>query len=255
MTWPLLVLLAVAAPSSAAAAPAEIPWQWERAVDLFPRIDITAGPYVLATEKRKMKLRGPSWSVKVPARFGGRVDEMNGAALAADGGRVFVAVYLRAASTCQLAAFDGASGKQLWSVDLDGIGPIGHSAYSNRVQLRMIGGHPTVFGNESAKRYIEQRDAATGALVSHRLLPPEARPVLIGEWLFREVDHTLRKHPAYTLKANDFLSRLNMMKDADHAERGAAFTEAVGQLAALKQFEIKLVDTGDDFDVVAKRLP
>jgi hypothetical protein len=249
----LLVLLATAAPSSAAPAPAEIPWQWDRAPDLFPRIDLKVGAHVVAVEKGKMKVRGPSWSAKIEVV--GRADETDGAALAVDGGRVFVAWYLRAASSCQLAAFDGASGKRLWAVGLEGVGPIGHSAYSNRVQLRIIDGHPTVFGNEWRKRYIEQRDAATGALVSHRLLPPEAPPVQISEWLFYEIDRWLRKQPEYTLKGNDFLRRIVALKDADHAARGAAFTEAVRQLAELRRFEIKLVDTGDDFDVIAKRLP
>ena len=246
----LLVLLVAARAAAAAPAPVEIPWQWQRAPELFPRVDLAVGTYVVAVKKKKLMLRGPSWSVVV-----GRGDDRSGAALAVDGARVFVASYIRLASSCQLAAFDAASGKPLWSVDLDGIGPIGHSAYGNRVQLRIIGGHPTVFGNEWAKRYVEQRDAATGALVSHRLLPPEAPPVQISEWLFYEIDLWLRKQPVYTLKGNDFLRRIVALKDADHAARGAAFTEAVRQLAELRRFEIKLVDTGDDFDVIAKRLP
>lgn len=244
----LLVLLVAA--RAAVAAPAEIPWQWERAPELFPRVDLAVGKYVVAVKQKKLMLRGPSWSVVV-----GRGGDRSGAALGVDGARVFVASYIRLASSCQLAAFDAASGKPLWSVDLDGIGPIGHSAYSNHVQMRIIGGHPTVFGNESAKRYIEQRDAATGALVSHRLLPPEAPPVQISEWLFYEIDLMLRKQAEYRLKGNDFLSRIVALKDADHAAQGAAFTEAVRQLAELRRFEIKLVDTGDDFDVIAKRLP
>ena len=154
----------------------------------------------------------------------------------------------------ELAAFDGASGKPLWTIHLDGIGPIAHSAYHNRVQMRIVDGHPTVFGSE-ARRYIEQRDAATGALVSQQLFPAEYQPDPISEWLFREIDLVLRRRPAYTVRVNDFLSRHVMMKNADHAARGAAFLEAVRQLDQLRRFEIKLVDTGDDFEVIAKRLP
>lgn len=227
-----------------------IPWQWDRAPDLFPRIGITAGKHVLAVEKKKLVLRGPSWSVAVAEG-----NELSGAVLADDGGRVFVASYRRISSGCALAGFDGGSGKLLWSVPLKGIGPIGHSEYSNRVQLRIIGGQPTVFGRESAGRYIEERDAATGALVSHQLLPAEQPPVVIGEWLFWEIDLMLRTRPAYTVRVNDFLSRHVMMKNADHTARGAAFTEAVRQLDQLRIFEIELVDTGDDFEVIAKRLP
>jgi hypothetical protein len=159
MRW-LFALLLAAAPGHALAATAPVPWQWDSvAPDLFPRLDLTAGTHTLSLKKKKLILRGPSWSVAVDAG-----SELTGAALAADGGRVFVAFYDRISAGCQLAGFDGATGKQLWSVRLDGIGPILHSKYSNRVQMRMIGGNPTVFGSE-AKRYIEQRDAATGALV------------------------------------------------------------------------------------------
>jgi len=240
-----------AAGAASVPAPAAIAWQWDGAPDLFPRVELTDGTHVLALKGKKLKLRGPSWSVAVA---GGRPDQTSGAALVTDRGRVFVAVYNKSAAGCSLAAFDGGTGKPLWSVGLEGIGPIGHSMYWNRVQLRIIDGNPTVFGRE-AKRYIEQRDAATGALVAHQLLPPEYKPDPIGEWLFREVDLMLGKRPAYTVKVNDFLSRHNMMKDADHAARGAAFAEAVGQLERVRRFQIKLVDTGYDFDVIAKRLP
>lgn len=235
----------------ASASPAAIPWQWDGAPDLFPRVDVTAGRYVLALEKKRLVLHGPSWSAQVV----GRGDMRGGAVLAADGGRVFAAVYNRSASGCHLAAFDGASGKQMWSVGLDGVGPVAHSAYSNRVEMRIIGGHPTVFGSEWRARYVEQRDAGTGALVSHQLLPATVQPDPIGEWLFREIDLMLRKRPAYTVRVNDFLTRHVRMKDADHAARGAAFTGAVRQLAELRRFDITLVDTGDDFEVITKRLP
>lgn len=250
MRWSLFVLLVATAPSHALAAPAAVAWQWDSAPDLFPRLDLTAGAHVVTLKRRKLVLRGPSWSVAVAAGH-----ELSGAALAADGGRVFVAFYNQIASTCQLAGFDGASGKQLWSVELDGVGTVGHSAYFNRVQMRIVGGHPTVFGWEARARYIEQRDAESGARVSHQLLPAEHPPVVLSEWLFREIDLRLRRRAACTVKVNDFLSRHVMMKDADHATRGAAFTEAVRQLDRLGRFEIRLVDTGDDFDVIAKRLP
>jgi len=248
--WLFALLLIAAAPGHALAAPAAVPWQWDSVTpDLFPRLDLTAGAHTFSLKRKKLILRGPSWSVAVAPGH-----ETSGAVLAADDGRVFVAFYNRATAGCQLGAFDGATGRPLWSIHLDGIGPILHSKYSNRVQMRMVGGNPTVFGSE-ARRYIEQRDAATGALVSHQLFPGEYQPDPISEWLFREVDLMLRKRPTYTVKVNDFLARLVMMKDADHAARGAAFTEAVRQLDRLGLFEIRLVDRGDDFDVIAKRLP
>jgi len=236
------------APDHPSAAPAAIPWQWNEGADLFPHIDLTVGTYTLALQKKKLILHGPTWSVAVAEG-----SEYSGAALAADGGRVFVAFYNRISAGCELAGFDGASGKQLWSVQLDGIGPIMHSKYSNRVQMAIIGGQPTVFGSE-AKRYIEQRDAATGALVSHQLFPAHYVPESLSEYLFYELDLMLRKRPTYTVKVNDFLRRHVMMKNADHAARGAAFTEAIRQLDRTGRFQIELVDTGDDFDLIARRV-
>jgi hypothetical protein len=269
MRWLLMLLLVAcrqpppAAPAAPAApapsdasrpgrpppAPAAIPWRWEDAPDFFPRVDLTAGTHRLALEKKKLMLHGPSLSVAVAAG-----SEFSGAALAVDGGRVFVAFYHRLSAGCELAAFDAATGKPLWSVTLDGIGPIGHSKYSNRVQMAIIGGRPTVFGSE-AKRYIEQRDAATGALVSHQLFPADYPPEPISEPLFYELDLMLRRQASYTVKVSDFLSRHVLMKNADHAARGAVFAEAVRQLDRLGRFDVRLVDTGDDFDVIAKRLP
>lgn len=245
-------------PASADAAPGvgtPIAWGWDPAPDLFPRVDLAAGSHAVTLAQGAIVLRGPSWSVDVAPGN----DELTGAALAAEASRVFVAFYNRIAAGCQLAAFDAASGRPLWSVRLDGIGPIAHSKYSNRVQLRMVGGHPTVFGSE-AKRYIEQRDAATGALVSHRLLPGERQPVPISEPLYRELDHMLATRPAYTVRVNDFLARHVTMTGADRAARGAAFAEAIRRLDRLPivggahRLELRMVDTKDDFEIRATRL-
>ncbi len=225
----------------AGAAPA---WHWDPAPDLFPRLDLTAGNHTVTLAKRGLVLRGPSWSADLSLGH----DELTGAAIAADASRVFVAFYNRIATGCHLAAFDAATGKPLWSVPLDGIGPISHSKYSNRVQLRMVNGHPTVFGSE-AQRYIEQRDAATGALVSHQLLPAERQPIPISEPLYRELDHMLATRATYTVMVNDFLARHVAMTDADHASRGAAFAEALRRLDRLPivrgahRLQLRLVDT------------
>jgi hypothetical protein len=236
----------------ATAPPAAIPWQWDRAPDLSPWVDVTAGEYVLSLDKKndRLMLRGPSWSVQVAAR----PYQVSRAALAADGGRVFVAFHNGGTPGCDLAAFDGASGKPLWSIGLEGIGPMISSAYLNRVQMRIIGGHPTVFGSEH-RRYIEQRDAATGALVSHQLFPGARQPVPISEYLFYELNQKLRKRAAYKLRVNKFVVGNNLMKAADHAALGAALTEAVAQLSQVRRFELELIDTGDDFELIAKRLP
>ncbi|MBS1124976.1 MAG: hypothetical protein H6Q90_7204 [Deltaproteobacteria bacterium] len=241
-----------------------IAWQWDTAPDLYPLVDRavehTGHRYVVSLtpgkqddRDRPVVLRGGTWSVEV-AKSG----QVGGAAVAADDARVYVATYNRISAGCALAAFSVTTGKPLWAVTLDGIGPIGHSKYSNRVQLRLVHGHPVVFGNE-AKRYIEERDAATGALRSHQLLDPLWVAPPIGEPLYRELDHMLAAKPSYTVRVNDFLARHVLMKDADHAARGAAFGDAVRQLDGLllhrgtHKLRLQLVETSGDFEVRAQR--
>ena len=74
-------------------------------------------------------------------------------------------------SGCALYAFDLQTGRLKWTVNLTGLGPIAHSKYFNLVQTKMIGGRVVVFGWEAAGRYVEARDAATGAMISHQLVP------------------------------------------------------------------------------------
>ena len=93
------------------------------------------------------------------------------AALAIDGGTLYSARYSDIATGCMLHAFDAQTGRHRWTVGLDGLGPISHSKYYNLVQLRVMNGRPVIFGWEAAGRYVESRDPATGALISHQLVP------------------------------------------------------------------------------------
>lgn len=256
----------VAPIDATSASPPPVAWQWAQTPDLFPGADLVVGDgdkrFVLSLAPgrrddwhRAVTLSGPGWSVtRAPS------GELAGAAMVADDTRLYLATYDRIVAGCQLTAFARSTGKLLWEVRLDGIGPIAHSKYSNRVQLRLIDGHPVVFGNE-AKRYIEQRDAATGALISHELLPAQRAVPPIGEPLFQELDHMLATRPAYTVRVNDFLTRHVAMTDATHAARGAAFMEAVRQIDGLSighgayRLAAKLVEIGDDFEVRSKRQP
>jgi len=232
-----------------------IAWQWDDAPDLFPRLALTAGNVAVTQVGDTIQLSGADWSLGVDHQLDG---EIAGANLAVDHDRIFVATYNRIAAGCRLSAFDMA-GKPLWSVHLDGIGPIAHSKYWNRVQLRIVGGDPTVFGSE-AKRYIEERDAATGKLVSHQLLEMQRADIPISESLYRELDIRLASRDTTSVKVNDFLSRHVLMADADHAERGAAFEKAVRQLDGLAiargafHVRLQLVDNGGDFEITASRV-
>jgi hypothetical protein len=240
-----------------------IPWRWDGAADLYPAVDLTvehAGArFVVSLSKgardrpRAVTLRGPGWTVEVARSTGS-----GGAALVVDDARVYVATYDRISAGCKLAAYATSNGTLAWAVDLDGIGPIGHSKYSNRVELRLVHGHPVVWGREG-KRYIEERAAATGALVSHQLLAPEPLVRPIGESLYGELDLVLANRTVSTIAINDFLARGVLMQGADHAARGAAVAEAVRQLQGVAiaggayRLDLQLVDTGGDFELRAKR--
>lgn len=93
------------------------------------------------------------------------------ATLLIDGSTLYSARHGDISSGCTLHAFDALTGRERWAVNLTGLGPIGHSKYFNVVELRLVGGRPVVFGWEAAGRYIEARDAATGAMVSNQRLP------------------------------------------------------------------------------------
>jgi len=88
-----------------------------------------------------------------------------------DGGTLYEARFGNISSGCTLHAFDAHTGRERWAVSLTGLGPIAHSKYFNLVQVRVIGGRPVVFGWEAAGKYIEERDATSGAMISHRLIP------------------------------------------------------------------------------------
>jgi len=88
------------------------------------------------------------------------------AALALDGERLYVVAYCGGASGAALFALDRARGTSLWKGGPYGVGPIGHSRYSNTVGLEVIEGHPVLFGEESGGRYIEAFDPRTGRSVA-----------------------------------------------------------------------------------------
>ena len=257
-----LVLLAA---STARATPPVVPWQWDDAApDLFPRADLVLArggvSYTLALSSAhghdQLRLGDGRWTVTVPTED---LHELTGAALAADDTRVYVATYNKISDGCTLAAYAAADGHQLWSVQLTGVGSVGHSKYFNRVQLALIGGNPVVFGSEAAARYVEVREAATGALASNRKLAA-AYPVRpLAEPLFVELDHRLAAAASCTIEVDDFLARHVLMKGSDRAARTAAFRDAVRRLDGTRlqhgrfRLEVKLVDTPAELAVKASR--
>ena len=93
------------------------------------------------------------------------------AALVLDRGTLYSARFSNIASGCTLYAFEARTGALRWRTPLAGAGPVDHSEYLNAVQIRMIDGRPVVFGWESAARYVEAVDPASGADAFHAIAP------------------------------------------------------------------------------------
>jgi hypothetical protein len=88
-----------------------------------------------------------------------------------EGDVLYYPEYERIASGCALVAYDLKAGKQLWRTGLRGLGPVGHSRYRNEVDLAVADGVVTVYGRESAGRYVERVDATTGRTLDHKTFP------------------------------------------------------------------------------------
>ena len=71
------------------------------------------------------------------------------------------------ASGCSIVAYHLDHGER-WKTPLWGIGPLGNSMYTNRVNMKLDGNHLIVYGDESAGRYIQLLDIRTGRIVGRR---------------------------------------------------------------------------------------
>ena len=59
-----------------------------------------------------------------------------------------------------------------WQTELYAVGPIAHSAYSNRVDLEWKDGRVVVHGDEAMGRYVEAVDPQTGETLVNKRWPP-----------------------------------------------------------------------------------
>jgi hypothetical protein len=90
------------------------------------------------------------------------------------GDALYVAEYHPGSPGCWVAAYDLTTGKKAWEKHLDGIGPVDHSEYSNRVAMA-VEKHPdkthfalVITGEEAAGSYIEVLDLITGKQLAHK---------------------------------------------------------------------------------------
>jgi hypothetical protein len=91
------------------------------------------------------------------------------------GDALYFADYHGASSGCTIAAYDLTTGKKAWSKPLEGLGPIDHSKYRNKVAMA-VEKHPdskdafalVITGWEAAGGYIEVIDLGTGKQLANK---------------------------------------------------------------------------------------
>lgn len=86
------------------------------------------------------------------------------------GDMLFAVDFITMASGAEVAAYDLASGKEVWRRSLLGLGEIAHSKYRNELTLDLEGDRLVVRSIESAGRYVEALALADGTQVYHKVL-------------------------------------------------------------------------------------
>ena len=90
------------------------------------------------------------------------------------GDRLYYADYSTLGTGGAVVAVDLTTGKALWRQPLQALGPIEHSKYFNRMNLQADANSVRVTGNESAGRYIEVKETATGHTMADHRFPADA---------------------------------------------------------------------------------
>lgn len=94
----------------------------------------------------------------------------SGTPLACANNTLFIAEQSPIASGCQIIAIDLKTGKYRWKTQLQGIGPVCHSEYLNKVNLNADGDKIVIYGNEASGRYVEILNMRTGRMIANRTL-------------------------------------------------------------------------------------
>ena len=162
---------------------ADLSWRWDSAAaqDLerihphFPRFEIS-GPegarFVFMHGWKTARLRRLDGRGKVVWTRSVWNFPTSAAALVLGGDTLYAALYNGSSSGCRVAAFDARSGALRWERPLQGLGFVAHSAYANRVQMRLTRRGLMIYGNEWRGRYVEMLDPADGRQLGHRLAGP-----------------------------------------------------------------------------------
>lgn len=125
--------------------------------------DVFSGDYTFA------KKGGPKVTVTGHAQ----------SAFAINGDTLYFADFHQMSTGCKIVSYDLATGKKIRDGVLEGLGPIAHTKYRNRVVMS-VEKHPTVkdafalvvTSVESAGSYIEVIDLVTGKQLAHKKFAP-----------------------------------------------------------------------------------
>ena len=105
-------------------------------------------------------------------------------------GTLYYADFSPHASGCTLLAVDLTTGKERWRRALRALGPIQHSAYTNKMTIDVFEPVVRLRGIESAGEYCEIVDMKTGRTLGHAVRP--ARHPALGKAAFGPLVHGLR---------------------------------------------------------------
>lgn len=134
----------------------KIDWQWDES-NAQDRIEVAGTSYSYSYESGKVLkiIRKPATEASTVIWTSQRPME-NTIAFASDGKALYAAVYTNTFTGCRVLSLDLLSGAVNWERRAAGLESIGHSKYSNRVQLHWIEGELVLFGWESAGKYVEK---------------------------------------------------------------------------------------------------
>lgn len=157
---------------------ARISWQWDESTtgkhgaadsvlqaedgSRFVSARLTDSEVIELQRLRKIGT-SPLWVQRIPALGANVVVFLHYA------GKLYSALYSSNTTGCRVLAQDADSGDVIWETILKGLGPLHHSKYSNRVQMRFMNGQLTIFGNESGGKYVEILEANSGQLKAHQV--------------------------------------------------------------------------------------
>jgi hypothetical protein len=104
-------------------------------------------------------------------------------AFAFNGDTLYFADFSSISTGCKIVSYDLATGKKIRETRLEGLGPIAHTKYRNRVVMS-VEKHPTVkeafalviTSQEAAGRYIEVIDLVTGKQLAHKKFDANDQP-------------------------------------------------------------------------------